>query len=213
MLLLRSLVFNIAFYINLVVWVVVLLPTLVLPRRALMAGVKGWARTNLTLMRLIVGTGMEVRHAERIPKGALLVAAKHHSFWETFALLLLFEDPCYILKRELTWLPFFGWYLLKGGMIPVDRGARSAAMKSMNSCRQAGDRGRAPDSDFPGRHAPRARRRACLQVRRRVPLRRDQGTLRSHCAELRSVLAEAQVRAQARDDRHRDRGADPTRAR
>jgi 1-acyl-sn-glycerol-3-phosphate acyltransferase len=132
MLVLRSLLFNIAFYVNLVVWLIALVPTVVLPRRALIAGVKGWGRSSLFLMRTIVGTRMEVRGAERIPKGALLVAAKHQSIWETFALLPLFEDPCFVFKRELMWLPFFGWYLLKGGMIPVDRGARSAAMKSMN---------------------------------------------------------------------------------
>ena len=45
----------------------------------------------------------------------------------------MFDDPCYILKRELMWLPFFGWYLRKSGMIPVDRGARSAAMKAMTT--------------------------------------------------------------------------------
>ena len=132
MLVLRSLAFNIAFYVNLVLWLVAILPTIVLPRRALIAAVKGWGRSNLILMRIIVGTRMEVRGKERIPKGALLVAAKHQSFWETFALLHLFDDPCYILKRELMWIPFFGWYLRKARMIPVDRGARSAAMKAMN---------------------------------------------------------------------------------
>jgi 1-acyl-sn-glycerol-3-phosphate acyltransferase len=132
MLVLRSLAFNIAFYVNLVLWLVAIVPTIVLPRRALIAAVKGWGRSNLILMRTIVGTRMEVRGKERIPKGALLVAAKHQSFWETFALLHLFDDPCYILKRELMWIPFFGWYLRKARMIPVDRGARSAAMKAMN---------------------------------------------------------------------------------
>jgi 1-acyl-sn-glycerol-3-phosphate acyltransferase len=132
MLVLRSLAFNVAFYMNLVVWLIAILPTIVLPRRALIATVKGWGRSNLILMRLIVGTRMEVRGRDRIPKGALLVAAKHQSFWETFALLHLFDDPCYVLKRELMWIPFFGWYLRKARMIPVDRGARSAALKAMN---------------------------------------------------------------------------------
>jgi 1-acyl-sn-glycerol-3-phosphate acyltransferase len=59
------------------------------------------------------------------------VAAKHHSAWETFALLSLFDDPTFIIKRELRWIPLFGWYTWKGGMVPVRRGAGSAALAEM----------------------------------------------------------------------------------
>ena len=50
---------------------------------------------------------------------------------ETFALLLLFDDPAYIAKRELMWIPLFGWYLAKARMIPVDRGARAQALTAL----------------------------------------------------------------------------------
>jgi 1-acyl-sn-glycerol-3-phosphate acyltransferase len=133
MLYLRSLAFNVIFYLNIVVWMIAILPTLVLPRRALITVVRAWARTNLFFLRVLCGTQWEIRGAERIPKGGLLVASKHQSLWETFALLVLFDDPCYILKRELTWIPLFGWYARKARMIPVDRGARSAAMKAMTA--------------------------------------------------------------------------------
>jgi 1-acyl-sn-glycerol-3-phosphate acyltransferase len=133
MLILRSLAFNVIFYLNIMVWMIAILPTLLLPRPALTAAVKAWGRTNLFLMRVLCGTRWEIRGAERIPRGGLLVASKHQSLWETFALLVLFDDPCYILKRELTWIPLFGWYARKARMIPVDRGARSAAMKSMTA--------------------------------------------------------------------------------
>jgi 1-acyl-sn-glycerol-3-phosphate acyltransferase len=63
----------------------------------------------------------------------LLVASKHQSTWETFALVPLFADPAFILKRELMWLPFFGWYAWKAGMIPVDRGARAQALAAMSA--------------------------------------------------------------------------------
>jgi 1-acyl-sn-glycerol-3-phosphate acyltransferase len=63
----------------------------------------------------------------------LLIASKHQSLWETFALVPLFADPTFILKRELMWLPFFGWYAWKAQMIPVDRGARSQALAAISA--------------------------------------------------------------------------------
>jgi len=51
--------------------------------------------------------------------------------WETFTLLTLFDDPAYIFKRELMWIPIFGWYAWKSDMIPVDRGARGGALAGM----------------------------------------------------------------------------------
>jgi 1-acyl-sn-glycerol-3-phosphate acyltransferase len=58
----------------------------------------------------------------------MIVAAKHQSFLETFALVTVFRDPVFILKRELTWIPFFGWCLMKMRMIPVDRGGKARAL-------------------------------------------------------------------------------------
>src|SRR3546814_19463411 len=61
-------------------------------------------------------------------KGGCIFAPKHQSFWDTFALLPWQDDPVYILKRELTWIPLFGWYALKQRMIPVNRNARGKVM-------------------------------------------------------------------------------------
>jgi 1-acyl-sn-glycerol-3-phosphate acyltransferase len=74
---------------------------------------------------------VEYRGVEKIPQGPLLVASKHQSMWETFALLQMFDHPLYILKRELTRIPFFGWYLMKAGMISVDRRAGGRALLKM----------------------------------------------------------------------------------
>lgn len=71
--------------------------------------------------------------ARKIPRGPLLVAAKHQSFWETFALLHLFDDPTFILKRELTWIPVFGWLMAKAGMIAIDRRAGKDALPTMTA--------------------------------------------------------------------------------
>lgn len=143
MLVLRSLLFNVAFYANLIAWSLAIVPTLVMPRKAIVRVAQAWARSNLWLMRVIVGTKVEVRGRERIPPGGLLVAAKHQSFWETFALATLFDDPVFILKRELIWIPFFGWYLWKAGMVPVNRKAGSLALVDMNRrARAEAQRGR-----------------------------------------------------------------------
>jgi 1-acyl-sn-glycerol-3-phosphate acyltransferase len=131
MLVLRSLVFNIVFYVNLVVWMIVCIPTLVMPSRAMLRMAQLWARSSLWLMRVLVGTHVEFRHPERIPAGGLLLTAKHQSLWETFALLTVVDLPTFILKRELGWIPLFGWLAIKSGMIPVNRGAGMTALSGM----------------------------------------------------------------------------------
>ena len=77
--------------------------------------------------------GIESRFAapRKSRAGALIVASKHQSAWETFALLSLFDNPTFIIKRELKWIPIFGWFTIKGRMVPVDRGAGSQALTDM----------------------------------------------------------------------------------
>src|ERR1700676_3853229 len=118
---LRSLIYNVLFYVLLVLWMLVAVPTFLLPRRIFMRVAKAWARSNIWLMSLICHIKVEYRGVEKIPKGPLIVASKHQSMWETFALLQFFDAPLFIYKRELGWIPLFGWYLMKSGMIGVDR--------------------------------------------------------------------------------------------
>ena len=56
--------------------------------------------------------------------------------WETFALLQFFDSPLFIYKRELKWIPFFGWYLMKSNMIGIDRGAGGRALLNMTRARR-----------------------------------------------------------------------------
>jgi 1-acyl-sn-glycerol-3-phosphate acyltransferase len=127
----RSVLLNVLFYLNMVVLMCVALPTLVLPRWGILGVVRFWARSNNWLLRIICGITVELRGLERIPPGPLLIAAKHQSLWETFALVPLFADPAFILKRELMWVPLWGWLARKARMIPVDRGARSQALAAI----------------------------------------------------------------------------------
>ena len=134
---LRSLVYNVLFYALLVFWLLIAIPTYLMPPRAFMAVAKAWARSSIWLMRVICNTRVEYRGLEKIPKGPLIVASKHQSMWETFALLQFFDQPLFIVKRELKWIPFFGWYLMKSNMIGVDRSAGGRALLAM--ARRAGE--------------------------------------------------------------------------
>jgi len=131
LLIVRSLLFNVLFYLNLAAHLIVAVPTLLLPRWGIIALARLWGRTTLWLLRVVCGIGVEWRGLEKIPRGALIVASKHQSVWETFALLQLFPDPTFIIKRELMWIPFFGWCTWRGGMIPVDRGAGKSVIPAM----------------------------------------------------------------------------------
>lgn len=134
---LRSLLYNVLFYVLLVCLIILALPTFVMPRWAILGVAKFWARTSIWLLRVICGTSVEYRGVEKIPQGPLIVASKHQSMWETFALLQFFDQPLYILKRELEWIPFFGWYLKKAGMIGIDRAAGGRSLMKM--VRRAGE--------------------------------------------------------------------------
>lgn len=129
--LLRSTLFNVLFYLTTLVYLIVALPTFALPRRAIIEVAKSWARTTGWLLRTICAIEVEYRGLEKITSGALIVASKHQSSWETLALLPLLADPVFILKRELMWIPVFGWLTIKGQMIPVDRGKRSVTLAAM----------------------------------------------------------------------------------
>jgi 1-acyl-sn-glycerol-3-phosphate acyltransferase len=131
MLVLRSLLFNLCFYLNTCFWLIVALPTFFMPYHAIIFIAKTWGRVNLVLLRLICGIDYEIRGREKIPAGAVIAAAKHQSAWETFALLPLFGSPTFIMKRELQWIPIFGWLTIKGRMVPVDRRKGSQALVAM----------------------------------------------------------------------------------
>jgi 1-acyl-sn-glycerol-3-phosphate acyltransferase len=129
--LVRSIIFNVLFYVNLIAHLIAALPTFVLPYPCLRVFIRSYAMTSLWLLRVVCGTKVEWRGAEKIPKGACIVACKHQSLWETFSLYAVLHDPVYVLKRELMWIPLFGWYMWKAGQIPIDRTAGIGALARM----------------------------------------------------------------------------------
>ena len=132
MIFLRSLLFNLAFYIVTAVMLVGTLPLFfILPQAFGMSVVRNWAKVAVFLHEKIAGIRMEVRGAENIPPGAALVAPKHQSSFETFALIPLLRNPTIVMKRSLRWLPIFGQYTIKTGMIHVDREGKTSALRAL----------------------------------------------------------------------------------
>jgi 1-acyl-sn-glycerol-3-phosphate acyltransferase len=131
MIYLRSALFNVVFYVNLVLFLVLGSGFFFTPRRWSIRALQVWARSSLFWLRVITGIRMEVRGASNIPPGPCLVAGKHQSFWETFAILPLLDDPAMVLKKELSYIPFFGWFIYKFRMIPVERSAGTQALRSL----------------------------------------------------------------------------------
>ncbi|WP_296576332.1 1-acyl-sn-glycerol-3-phosphate acyltransferase [Phreatobacter sp.] len=134
MLHLRSLVFNVFFYLWTGLLLLVMILLLLLPGDRLILGIGlVWGRGNLWALRVICDLKVEWRGMEKIPEGAILVAAKHQSAWETFAFFLPFRRPAYVYKRQLAYVPLFGWAVWKARQIPVDRGKKGEALASITA--------------------------------------------------------------------------------
>ncbi|HEY5817524.1 MAG TPA: 1-acyl-sn-glycerol-3-phosphate acyltransferase [Mesorhizobium sp.] len=132
MLQLRSLAFNIAFYASLIAQMFVWAPFyFIAPRLKAWLVPKFWSHSSLWLQDRITGSRRQITGLENIPAGSFILAPKHQSFWDVLAFFPYLQDPLYILKRELLWIPFFGWYVMKMRMIPVHRGSRSKALKDV----------------------------------------------------------------------------------
>jgi 1-acyl-sn-glycerol-3-phosphate acyltransferase len=123
--------FNILFYTNFVVLLIGGLPCLIFGRHAVQGLARLWARNSIWLLDKICGAKLEFRGLEHIPPGACIIAAKHQSMLETFALTIPVPDFSYVLKRELMRIPFFGWYLKRCGLIGIDRAKRATALTQL----------------------------------------------------------------------------------
>src|SRR5207248_2555819 len=119
MVIVRSLLFNVVFYLVTVALLVLPLPVyFILPQAFAMWVVRTWARAGIVLVRAICGTRLEIRGRENAAAaGVAIIASKHQSMFETFALVPQFPNPTFVIKAELKWLPIFGQYTIKAGMI------------------------------------------------------------------------------------------------
>jgi 1-acyl-sn-glycerol-3-phosphate acyltransferase len=127
----RSLAFNLAFFLWTALAMILFLPVLLMPYTSTYWFGRQWARVTLWLLKHLVGLDHRVVGLEHARRGPAIYAAKHQSSWDTLIFALYLNLPAYVLKRELLFLPLFGLYLQKAGHIAVDRSAGAAALKKM----------------------------------------------------------------------------------
>jgi len=131
MLVLRSLLFAAGMWLSTAVFAPFAVLTFPLPLSARYAFIRQWARFNLWWLGLACGLYYRVEGGENIPPGPAIIFCKHQSAWETLALQNVFPHQVWLLKRELLWIPFFGWGLAMLQPIAIDRGAGARAVTQL----------------------------------------------------------------------------------
>ena len=127
--LLRSLLYAALFYPGTLVFVLSGMAASLVGDAPTFAVVRGWAHYNHWITRYVLGVRIRVEGS--VPRGPHLVAAKHQSMFETVELLRLVDTPIIVLKRELAYMPLFGWMTRRWGVIPVEREAGAKALREM----------------------------------------------------------------------------------
>ena len=131
MIVLRSLLFTLALVAVTPPYSVIALASFPLPAQARWRVISGWARIMMWLAKTIAGISYRVEGLEHLPKAPAIILAKHQSAWETLAFQLIFPPQVQVLKRELLWIPFFGWGLALMSPIAIDRGRGTGALRRM----------------------------------------------------------------------------------
>lgn len=145
--LLRAIAFTLIFYPGSVVAVLLGFPAALLGKRAVTHVVIGWAKWHRWCTRWLLGITSRIEG--KVPTGAVLVAAKHQSNFETIEMLLYVREPAVVLKRELAEIPGWGWVAQRYGVIPVDRDGGAAALRRLMKAGQAAVTDGRPIAIFP----------------------------------------------------------------
>lgn len=124
-----SVLFIVQMYTMMALMAVFFTPWAIVDRKGAFAGVHTYCRWVRWTARLMVGLRSEVRG--KVPEGEALIASKHQSFFDIIIICSVAPRPKFIMKRELIRAPILGWYALRIGCVPVDRGKRGAAIAQM----------------------------------------------------------------------------------
>ncbi len=151
---LRSLLFIVQMYVAMAVLAIVYTPFAIFSRPAAYAAMHAYCRWVRWTAAWMVGLRSEVRGTP--PTDEVLVAAKHHSFFDIIILFGSMPRAKFIMKKELKWAPILGWYALRIGCVPVDRGKRGQAIAAMMKAVEAGAAGAGAAHHLP-RRAPASR--------------------------------------------------------
>ena len=129
MLLVRSLLFDVLFYSLMVVMGILCAPLALWSRGGAYWSIHRFLDIIFVLLRMICGLRAEVRGP--VPTGEVVIAAKHQSFLDILILAHALKRPKFIMKKELRWAPVLGFYAMRIGSTPVDRGKKAKAVKEM----------------------------------------------------------------------------------
>jgi 1-acyl-sn-glycerol-3-phosphate acyltransferase len=129
MLYLRSLLFYFGLLVTTPVFALLGIVLMVIPFHPRYAIVHRWTDSTLWWLRLTCGLDWSVSGKENIPPGPGIIMCKHQSAWETMGLQQIFPPQVWLLKRELLWIPFFGWGLASLNPIAIDRGSIRKALR------------------------------------------------------------------------------------
>ncbi|HWU34449.1 MAG TPA: lysophospholipid acyltransferase family protein [Methylovorus sp.] len=131
MLVLRSLLYTLGMWLLTPIYALIAILTFPLPPVVRYQIISGWARSMLWWLRITCGTRYRIIGQENIPSTPSIILAKHQSAWETLAFQQIFPPQVWVLKRELLWIPFFGWGLAMTSPIAINRSAGREALKQM----------------------------------------------------------------------------------
>lgn len=133
--LIRSLLFSAVMIVSTVITALLIVVLAFLPFRLLSRISSCYARFIIYSLKVLCGIDFQLRGLENIPvagdKGAAIIFCKHQSAWETYALQIFFPPQVWVLKRELLWVPFFGWGMAALRPIAIDRSSGSKAVKQI----------------------------------------------------------------------------------
>jgi 1-acyl-sn-glycerol-3-phosphate acyltransferase len=127
----RSYLFVVWLYGWMAICGVAYLPTLVMPRVVTLQAIGLYAQIIRFGLRWICGIRLQIRGREHIAPGPAIYAGKHHCMLDVFIPFIATREPCHILKKELAWTPFLGWYAMSTGMIAIDRAGTTRTLKAM----------------------------------------------------------------------------------
>lgn len=127
----RSALFALALVLLTPPWAVLSLFTFPLPRLTRSRLISGWSRIVMHLARWILGIRWRVQGRENLPSHPSVILSNHQSAWETIAFQVIFPTQVWLMKRELLWIPFFGWGLAMMSPISIDRQRGVAALRAL----------------------------------------------------------------------------------
>lgn len=135
--LIRNILYDALQTIITIIFLLVLWILMPFPWHVMIRTIAGWAHFLKWLSRWVGGIDVRFKGLENVPDGPVVLASKHQSAWDTAVFLTIWPIACYVMKKELWSIPFWGWYARHCQSIPVDRAGGASALKGMLKTAQA----------------------------------------------------------------------------